>query len=421
MWTRRGFGLAAGAIGATTALGVRAQEPLTPSDRFLQEGRYLPQYMDLKARAAAGDPAAGGMLEQYASFLGDEATALADTEKPPHPNLQRPDLDDAESRDAMEAILEGAARTSIVILNEAHNISGHRNFAGQVARALRPLGYDWFAAETFTQRQQEPAPSITLYRQGMPFIADFGWYSRDPVYAEAVREAARLGYRFASYEQMFDQQAPEGADWEGEIAAREEAQADNLIANILSGNPGAKVFVYVGYAHAMEKPGVGGTWFAARLKAKTGIDPLTIEQSFNWPALNPAHDAPHVAAVLERFAPTAPVVVWKDGATIGARTHAGQMDLSVFHPRRAPVSGRPGWLAADPLRKPVEVMVPPFTGLTLLQAMRLAEGTAGVPADHFLLTEGQDRATLLLPPGGYGLRLETEAGIQPMWGTINVA
>ena len=420
MLTRRGFGLAAGAIGATTALGARAQDMLTPDDRFMQEGRYIPQYLDLKARAAAGEAPAGGMLGQYASFLGDEATALADTEKPPRPGLERPDLDGAESRDAMEAILEGAANTSIVILNEAHNISGHRNFAGQVARALRPLGYDWFAAETFMNRQRDPAPSITLYRQGMPFIAAFGWYSRDPVYAEAVREAARLGYRFAAYEQMFDQQAPEGSDWEGEIAAREEAQADNLIARVLSTNPDAKVFVYVGYSHAMEKPGLGGTWFAARLKAKTGIDPLTIEQSSNWPALNPAHDAPHVAAVQERFAPTAPIVVSKDGAAIGSRTYAGQMDLSVFHPRRAPVSGRPGWLAADPQRKPVEVVVPPFTGTTLLQAMRLSEGPAGVPADHVLLTEGQTRVTLLLPPGGYGLRLETEAGIQPMWGTITV-
>ena len=255
----------------------------------------------------------------------------------------------------------------------------------------------------------------------MPFISDFGWYSRDPVYAEAVREAARLGYRFAPYEQAFDQQAPEGSDELAEIAAREEAQADNLIANILSANPGAKIFIYVGYAHAVEIPGGGGTWFAARLKAKTGIAPLTIEQSSNWPALNPAHDAPHVAAVLERFAPTAPIVVWKDGATVGSRTHAGQMDLSVFHPRRAPVSGRPGWLAADPLRKPVEVAVPAFTGAALLQALRLSEGTAGVPSDHFLLSEGQTRATLLLPPGGYGLRLETEAGIQPMWATINVA
>lgn len=420
MWTRRGLGLATGAFGAVTALGARAQEAVTPAQRFLQEGRYLPQYLDLKAKAAAGEPAAGDMLSQYASFLGDEQTALALSEKPPHASLQRPDLEGAESRDALAAIIEGASRTSVVILNEAHNISAHRSFAGRVARALRPLGYNWFAAETFMSRQPDPAPSISLYRAGMPFIADFGWYSRDPVYAETVREAARLGYQFRDYEQAWDQRAPEGSEWEAEIAARETAQADNLIAHILQPHPGAKVFVFVGYSHAMEKPGRGGTWFAARLKEKTGIDPLTIEQSSNWPALNPAHDAPHVAAVLERFAPTDSIVVSKDGLSIGSRNYGGQMDLSVFHPRRSEVAGRPGWLAADPLRVPFEVTVPAFEGPALLQAMRAAEGPAGVPADHLLLTDGQTRATLMLQPGVYALRLETTAGIQPVWGTIEV-
>lgn len=420
MWTRRGFGLAAGAGLAMAAIGARAQEAITPEQRFMQEGRYLPQYLDLKAKAAAGDSMAGGMLTQYASFLGDERTAIGLNEKPPHASLQRPDLDGAEARDALEAIVEAAAQTRVVILNEAHNISAHRNFAGQVARALRPLGYDWFAAETFMNRQQAPAPSITLYRQGMPFIADFGWYSRDPVYAETVREAARLGYRFAAYEQAWDQNAPEGSDGMTEIAAREEAQADNLIAGVLATNPDAKVLVYVGYSHAMEKPGQGGTWFAARLKAKTGIDPLTIEQSLNWPALDSANDAPHVAAVLERFAPTAPVVVSKDGVSVASRGYAGQMDMSVFHPRRPDVGGRPGWLAADPLRVPVEVAVPAFEGPALLQAMRVSEGVAGVPADHFLLDDGQARGTLLLHPGVYALRLETESGVQPAWGLIEV-
>jgi len=420
MWTRRGFGLAAGAASATAALGARAQEALTPEQRFFQEGRYLPHYLELKENAAAGDETARQMLGQYASFLGDEQTALAASEKPPRPGLQRPDLEGAESRDALDAIVEGAARTSVVILNEAHNISAHRNFAGRVARALRPPGYDWFAAETFIPRQQAPAPSITLYRAGMPFIADFGWYSRDPVYAETVREAARLGYRFADYEQAWDQNAPEGSGWEAEVAAREQAQADNLIANILRPNPGAKVFVYVGYSHAMEKPGRGGTWFAARLKERTGIDPLTIEQSSNWPALNPAHDAPHVAAVLERFDPGDSIVVSKDGLSIASRDYAGQMDLSVFHPRRAEVAGRPGWLAADPLRQPVEVIVPAFEGPALLQAMRVAEGTAGIPADHVLLRDGQTRATLLLHPGFYALRLELASGIQPAWGLVEV-
>lgn len=420
MWTRRGFGWAAGAAGALTALGARAQTALTASERFLLEGRYLPEYLDLQAKAAAGDRMAGGMLGQYAAFLGDERTAIGAFERPPRADARRPDLEDAESRDAIAAIVEGAARTRVVILNEAHNVSAHRGFAARVARALRPLGYDWFAAETFIPPQSGPAPSISLYREGMPFVPEFGWYSRDPVFAETVREAARLGYRFADYEQAWNQNAPEDADAEVQIATREQAQADNLVANVLAPHPDAKVFAYVGYSHAMEKPGRGGTWFAARLKDQTGLDPLTIEQSGNWPALDPANDAPHVAAVLERFAPDRPIVVSRQGVSVASTAYAGQMDLSVFHPRLAPVSGRPGWLAADPERRAVTVEVPPFEGVALVQALRAGEGAGGVPADHFLLSPGQTRATFLLHPGTYYVRLEREAGIDPAYGQITV-
>ena len=420
MWTRRGFGLGAGSLGLAAAPPLRAQEALSVDDRLYGEGRYLPVYLDLKTKAAAGDRAAGGMLSQFASFVGDEQSAIGSVERPPAASIPRPDLTSAESRDALEAIVEGARDTRVVILNEAHNISGHRAFAAQVARALRPLGYDWFAAETFTPPQGEHAPSIGGYREGMPFISGFGYYTHDPVYAETVREAARLGYRFADYEQTQAQSAPDDATPEVQIATREQAQADNLIAKVLASNPDARVFVHVGYSHAMEKPGLGGTWFAARLKEKTGIDPLTIEQSGNWPAMDPANDAPHVAAVLERFAPERPIVVSSGGVTIANRTYAGQMDLSVFHPRKAPVSGRPGWLAADPARRAFTVDVPAFEGIALLQAIRASEGPAGVPADHFLLTPGQSRATFFLYPGSYYVRLERAAGIDPAYGQIRI-
>lgn len=181
------------------------------------------------------------------------------------------------------------------------------------------------------------------------------------------------------------------------------------------------MLVLVGYSHAMEVEGRGGTWFAARLKTLTGLDPLTIEQSQNWPALDPAHDAPHVAAVLERFAPSVPICVWNEDQMVAAPVYAGRMDLSVFHPRWSSTHARPGWLVADPERRAVTVEVPPFEGPALIQAMRATEGPGGVPADQFLLAPGQREATLLLRPHGYFLRLETPGGFQPAWMTLDVA
>ena len=419
MLTRRGLGLA---MAATTALAVRpawAQTPLSAAQQFMIEGRYLPQYLELKAQAAAGDAAAEGFLSQYAAFLGDEATAIGSQERVRPVDAALPALEGAQSEDALSAIVAAAADKQIVILNEAHNISGHRSFAARVMRALRPLGFDTFAAETFIQPQKQAAPSMRGFRQGEPFHAGFGYYIADPVFAEAVREAAALGYVFADYEWRWDQRPPQTATMDEQSAVREAAQASNLVETVLKARPDARIFVLCGYSHAMEVEGRGGLWFAARLKAMTGIDPLTIEQSLNWPATRPQADAPHVAAVLARFQPTQPIIVSRNGRAFAHRDYEGRMDMSVFHPRLDRVSGRPGWLAADPLRKAVEVAVPAFDGPTLLQALHAGEGMV-IPADHLMLEPGQTRATMMLRPGPYVLRLETRHGIEPAFGEITV-
>ncbi|MDZ4376129.1 MAG: hypothetical protein U1C74_32510, partial [Phenylobacterium sp.] len=126
-----------------------------------------------------------------------------------------------------------------------------------------------------------------------------------------------------------------------------------------------------------------------------------------------------VAAVLERFAPKRPIAVSRAGRAFSDRIFDGKVDLSVFHPRLPKVAGRPGWLAADPARKAVEVSVPAFEGPALVQALHRGEG-AVIPADHLLLEPGQARATLLLRPGVYFLRLETTRGIEPAFGMVTV-
>ena len=82
MVSRRSVLLAAAGLSLTpTAWGI-AQEALSNDDRLYSEGRYLPAYLDLKAKSEAGDEAARQMLSQFASFLGDEATAVGVVERP---------------------------------------------------------------------------------------------------------------------------------------------------------------------------------------------------------------------------------------------------------------------------------------------------------------------------------------------------
>ena len=70
MVSRRSVLLAAAGLSLTPAAPGIAQEALSNDDRLYVEGRYLPAYLDLKARSEAGDEAARQMLSQFASFLG---------------------------------------------------------------------------------------------------------------------------------------------------------------------------------------------------------------------------------------------------------------------------------------------------------------------------------------------------------------
>lgn len=408
MLSRRAFALLSGAV-AMVPSRLLAQESLTASDLFNSADLYLSNYLDLIAKADAGDHASREYLYQYAAFVGDEARATA------APNRQF-DIDaslELSALPAIETIVERARDKRIVILNEHHCISRHRQFTAQVLRALRPLGFDIFATETFVGKYRAHMPvAIEDLRANTPFVSHYGFYTRDPVYAETVRESLELGYRLAAYEQAEHQTVlGDDASTTDRINEREEAQARNFIDNILTPYPDSKIVVLCGHSHILEGLQDGREWFAARLKRHTGIDPLTVEQSLNYPAHDPANDPSLTRAVFERLAPRQPVCVFEpSGQAFTSRTYAGKVDLAVYHPRKPEVNGRPEWLASDPMRKAVPVAFPPLDKLCLIQAVRAVETMGAVPSDHVLVAPGQSHATLYLRPGYYVIRRELSAG-----------
>jgi hypothetical protein len=387
-----------------------------PDALFFSEARYVPLWKR-HAESAAAEPGMDQLAIQFYAMLGDERRAFM-------PSIEEPpaDLADCVAVDALDAIAEAAQDRRVVILNEAHNVSGHRAFAARVLRRLRPLGFDWYAAETFTPGPS-PTPAST-WKAGAPITPKVGWYLMDPVFAELLREAADLGFRFIEYEHDTEKRpVPPRATGLERIEIREEAQADNL-ADFLLRNPEARVVVHCGYSHAAEVPiGPASTeWFAARLKRKTGLDPLTIDQSSSWPGPDPALEDAVSRAVRERFGAREPVVLRKPGGgwlTFGG--YVGAMDMAVFHPRWEDRNGRPGWLAADPRRRAAPVRLQARSdAYRLLQAVPLNEPDATAPADQLPLAAGQDRATLYLAPGAYRVRIETLAGYEPL-GDLHVS
>lgn len=407
--TRRG--VATGLVAASALPGLArgqaapAVAAASPQTRLFLEGRYLPVW-----RAVQAAPKNPG-LQQMASFLGDEAAALVSAGLGPVDDAPLPA--DATAQDALAAIVEAARDRRVVMLNEAHVASRHRGFLARVLRALRPLGFDVLAAEDFINSREPGAPNVRSYKAGDALNPSFGYYLHDPVYAEAVREAAGLGYRLASYEQRSDQRVS-GEERLAAMARRETAETDNFIADVLTPNPGSRVLVHCGYSHLRKTPDHrGSSWFAARLRETSGIDPLCVSQAYTGSFAPHGADPPMTTAVLERFRPVDSIVVRGADGWIGARS-AGA-DLAVFHPPLADVAGRPGWLAADPARRRVEVATPgPREATVVLQAIHAVDPDLAIPADQWVLAPDAASAVLFLRPGVYRLRLETETGFVPL-------
>jgi len=267
-------------------------------------------------------------------------------------------------------IARRAENSQIVIVNEAHDSPQDRAFIADVATALRPLGFDTYAAETlFPPQMTTPA--------AWPQMGD-GFYSIEPAYGQLLRRVRSLGYRLVSYDEMSEDSS---GDEYAQIARREQAQTDNLIARIFRDTPNAKVLIHVGYSHARETPeelsdGREQRWMALRLKEVLGIDPLTINQTAFF-----AEGERHVLCARSERGP------------IGQ-----SMDLFVGTPRLNFSEGRARWSL---LRGYRQVQVPRALASQAAPMIVVAhfagEPDSAVPADRLLVRPGEQLPLLLLP------------------------
>ena len=344
----------------------------------------LPERSSRIARLAAIDPEhplGDGSTGQTLSLFGRE-DLIAATSRDYQANGCAP-LKAAP--DALREIELRARQTSVVIVTESHERSDHRGFITEIAARLRPLGYDTLALETLSPSMPgTPTKYLPSFvrQPALPYFEDGdGHYLSEAGYGRLGRRAKSLGYHFLAYEFIDAQQAADST-MEQRVATREEGQARNLAA-FVHDHPAAKLLVYVGYSHAAEVPRADGTrWMAARLKEKTGIDPLTISQTI----CRGGGGAVQLSALPSDEPP-------------------GTFDLIVDHPSSLFVRGRPVWRQRSGDRA---VSIPralyPAIGWRIVEARRLGEPVASVPMDRVAIRAGEDVA-LMLPPGRYQLRI----------------
>ena len=277
--------------------------------------------------------------------------------------------------DFISMIVGLAADTRIVIINEAHDRPLHREFIRRLATSLAPLGYTHFAAEAF----DPDAPN----NDQLPYArTNFGTYVNEPVFGNLVRTAKNLGLVLVAHDSKISD-AEADMDVTERVRRREERQAMRL-ADVYAEMPDTdRILIHVGYSHAAEVPirGFDGNsleWMAARLKRRTGIDPLTIDQT----------DCRSDSDRIQLSAPS-------------PRHAEGQHDLVIAHPDLTFADGRPEWRADGAITK---VAIPggliSQTARTIVEARYVDEPMDAVPVDRVMLWPGES-IPLLLPAGSY--------------------
>jgi len=352
------------------------------SEQIMREANkhksLLAQYQVMRYPYATNpDPAFhvifGQYLSWYQSFIGDypDAAVSFSIKQPALPDDRASPLDnpDYRARPALEAIPELARNYRAVFFNEAHNIPLTRTLTVQLLGKLRAEGFDYFAAETLYQTD------TGLQARGYP-VADSGFYTEEPICAEMVRTALKLGFKVIAYEALSDASGD----------AREAEQARNLYRQVFKNDPKARLVVDAGYAHIQES-GVylGGSTMAEHLHKLSGIDPLTVEQTMLYPHPSASNDHPDYASVMGKLQPKAPIVfVDRKGRPWSLRPG---YDVSVFFPPQALKHGRPTWLDLGGSRRPYFVGGERcnHTYPCMVEARYADEGSDAIPADRLVL------------------------------------
>ena len=348
----------------------------------------------------------GQYLSWFQTYIGDynAARRTFSIAQPVQPDDgPSPLAGNYQPRPAAEAILELTKNRKAVFFNEAHSAPITRTLTIQLLAKLRAQGFNYFAAETLYATDKD------LNKRGYP-TAKSGFYVSEPLYAEMVRSALKLGFKVIAYD----------VENAGVGDARERAGAESLYSQVFKHDPQARLVVNAGFAH-IQKSGkyLGGSSMVEFFEKISGIDPLCIEQTMLIQHARPDQDHPYYLAVTQAGKFTAPTVyVAADGKPWTLKP--GQYDVSVIFPPQDGNEPRPDWLTLGGLRSsyPVASDLCHNVFPCLVEARYAGEGEDAVAADRVRINvvdedastanriishHGEAQGELFLRPGSYRL------------------
>jgi hypothetical protein len=410
-------------------------QPYEVLKRGLDRNNYLAPLLELKAREEqylASERMRASYLELMTllhSYVGDSVGAYSYEDQLISSNkgvgriremyakdLAASPIDNFEQRGAVEAIASVADKRQVVMINEEHRTPVHRALTLRLLPLLYARGFRYFAAETLYESDTE------LNKRGYPTMKT-GFYTADPVYADVVRTALKLGYKVIPYEhaRMADcRPTPDNPELCND--ERERAQAQNLVDRILKNDPQAKIFVHVGRAHnARVRTDQQFAFMGWYFREITGIEPFVIDQVRMSERRNPADEHPLYRYATRKWSMNGPTVFQSAGGDLWTDSKE-VADVRVFHPRAEYLDGRPTWLRMGGLRRThaldgkklnLNMRGRLYTGKRplLVQAFVAGEPLGAIPIDQFVLYPGRQIPVLMLPRDAFQIRATDESGI----------
>jgi hypothetical protein len=342
------------------------------------------------------------MYATLASFVGEyeEADALYPLPEPDKDPAAAGYVNAVPANPSVRAMSRG---TRAVFINESHASVQTRAAIYTLLHPLREEGYRYLAIEGMTTAPAAPgacsdaAPfDAALSDRGYP-QRKTGFYIREPVFAEIVREALRLGYRLVAYETT--------APTAGAMEEREQRQAKNL-ACLFKDDPNAKLVVIAGFSHVSKSAdaAVPGGMMAARFRTLTGIDPLTIDTT----------SLLHVRREPFRFGDRARALHPSQGFALvdaaGNMYGSDAYDLMILAAAAEERNATASWLELDGARKPAAV---PSSGCRdhwpcLVEAFPAGE-TSGIPADSCVVETAGKTCRLFLHEGEFTIEYSSDS------------
>lgn len=267
------------------------------------------------------------------SFIGEYKKALEVKDRQfPGAKIAAPTIEQAalfkrfKPIDAKKTILNEAAKTRLLIINEAHHISLHRNYLASLLPELYQLGYTILGLEALGYED------TLLNERGYPILQS-GFYTRESCFGNLIREAIKIGFTVLPYEQI-------SHDSTQIAVGREKAQALN-IQKIMDRYPEKKLILFCGYDHVAEDTlkNFMGLPMAGQLKQLTGVDPFTIDQT----ALTEFHIVGnryrHLMLEQQNVLYTDSISNYFNYATLPKK-----IDCNLYHPNTKLIHNRPHWL-----------------------------------------------------------------------------